>query len=762
LLKTIFVCMLIVMAAGSVLAQQVSEIRVQSRDRAQLDGSTVTSFISVREGDSLSRDALNRDVRALQKSGRFSYVAVNLEEETDGYVIIFTVQFKPIIRHLTIDGADYLGNQKVRNLLDIGVGDPVDDMILSAKSIAVKDEYRKKFYPYAGLEWTIATDPQSGGADVRIQVIEGKRAKVSEITFVGNNSVESSYLRKVMQQRRRNFMSWLTGSGSYNPDVLSADMPVVRDVYVNQGFLDVKISKPEIKDLKKNRINIIIDIEEGSQYRLGEIDIQGISLFSKEEVFAVITNQTGDVASNMELRKAGQRVRDYYGSRGYIDTRVSYRLNPDLSASRQGDQIVDVVFTVKEGRLGHIRNVSFRGNTRTRDKVLRREITIYPGEIVNEVKVRTSERRLKNLGFYKSVSSVNEPTDEPGQYDVVFEFEEQKTGQFLIGAGFSSIDNLIGFAELSHGNFDLFNWPPVGGGQKLRLRGTLGTERTDVEFSITEPWFLDRRLALGFSAFKRNSRFLSDDYEQVNTGGRLSLGVPVGRFSRLNFIYGLEEIEVTDIATNASEQIFAEEGTRLKSSLTTEYIFDTRNNPFVPTRGVRTVLSGMYAGGALGGETDIYSLKLQVRSYFPLWFDHVLSLRGWTAAVDTHGDGVRVPIFDRLFLGGARTLRGFDFRDVGPKDENGEPLGGYTAWFASAEYTIPVSRMVRLAAFYDMGMVYDEAYESDWGDYNSDYGLGVRFDIPGFPLRFDYAWPVEADEFNDNSGRFQFTIGYSY
>lgn len=201
----------------------------------------------------------------------------------------------------------------------------------------------------------------------------------------------------------------------------------------------------------------------------------------------------------------------------------------------------------------------------------------------------------------------------------------------------------------------------------------------------------------------------------------------------------------------------------MKSSFTTEVVYDTRNNPFIPSRGLRASISGMVAGGILQGETDIYMLEAQASQYWTPWLDHVFSLRGWTAAVDYYGDSTSVPIFDRLFLGGARTLRGFDFREVGPKDEDGEPIGGYTAWFASAEYTIPVARLIRLAAFYDIGMVYEETFESDWGDYNSDYGVGIRFDIPGFPLRFDYAWQLESDEFNDSSsGQFQFSIGYSY
>jgi outer membrane protein insertion porin family len=361
------------------------------------------------------------------------------------------------------------------------------------------------------------------------------------------------------------------------------------------------------------------------------------------------------------------------------------------------------------------------------------------------------------------VNATPVPTEEPEIYDVEFEVTEQNTGQFQVGAGFSSIDALIGYVQLQKENFDLYNWPPVGGGQSVSFRGTLGTKRQDIELDWADPWFLNRRLYFGAGLFRRESRFFSDEYDQRNTGGRLRLGFRVAPFTRLNLTYGLEEIRVYNVDEDASDLIKAEEGRRIKSSLTPSLRFDTRDNPFVPTRGMRANLAFPFAGGPLQGETDIYGAELDVVHYWPIWFEHVFMLRGAIGGVDHYGDSDFVPIFDRLFLGGARTLRGFDFRDVGPKDETGEPIGGGSTWYATAEYTIPLADQFRLAGFYDIGMVHPEPFAYDFGDYNSDVGVGLRIDIPGFPLRLDYAWPLEADDFNDrSSGRFQFSLGYAY
>jgi outer membrane protein insertion porin family len=519
-----------------------------------------------------------------------------------------------------------------------------------------------------------------------------------------------------------------------------------------------RVGEPRIESLDAKRVKVVIPVEQGVQYRLGRVTVAGPQVFPVQEVSGVITSRPQDVASLAAVEQARQSVRDFYGSRGYIGNEVQYKLNP-----QGGEPVVNLDVAVKEGEKAYIRDIRIRGNTRTKDEVIRRELTVYPGEIYNQVKVRNSERRLRNLGFFDFVNAVPEATLDADKYDVAFEVNEQRVGQFMVGAGFSSVDDLIGFAELSHGNFDLLGWPPVGDGQKLKLRGTVGTKRRDIELSFVEPWFLDRKLSLGVDLFDRDRRFFSDEYEQRNTGGNITLGKPLGTFNRINFIYGLENIDVYNVDTNASDLIKAEEGKNLKSSLTVEVVRDTRDNSFVATRGARSSVSAMYAGGPLAGDVDIYQLEAQTAAYWPIWFDHVFNLRGWIAVVDSHGSEDRVPLFDRLFLGGARTLRGFKYRKVGPKDEDGEPIGGRSGWYATAEYTIPVVDKLRFATFYDLGMVYDEAYEFETSEYNSDWGLGIRLDFPGFPLRLDYAWPLEADEFNDrSSGRFQFSIGYVF
>jgi outer membrane protein insertion porin family len=560
-----------------------------------------------------------------------------------------------------------------------------------------------------------------------------------------------------MKQQERGFWSWITGSGTYSADDLDGDKETLRRLFQDHGLLDVKIGEPVVTNTTGKNIDIQIPVTEGRKYSLGKMDLQGVTIFPPNDVIKVITNKPGEVASMASIEAASKAVHYYYGNRGYISTRVAPLITP------RGDSgTVDIVFNVTEGKKAFIRDILIRGNTTTKDKVIRRELTVYPDEEYNEAKVHNSENRLKNLGYFKFVNAVPQDTADPAKYDIAFEVEEQKTGNLMVGAGFSSIDNVIGFVELAQGNFDLFNWPPVGGGEKMKLRGTVGSKRRDIESSFVEPWFLDRKLALGVDLFQHDERY-SRDYYLRDTGGNISLGKALGTYNRLNLIYGLQNYNVYHVATNASETIRQEEGNRLKSSVTLELVRDTRDSVFVPTRGMRSSVSAEFAGGPLGGDTDIYKFTAQASWYHPVIYEHVLNIRGWWSSVDHYGNSDRVPIFDRIFLGGARTLRGFKYRYVGPKDQNGEPVGGDTGGYLSFEYTIPIVEKVRYATFYDVGMAYPEAFDNSWNNLNSDWGMGFRFDIPGFPMRLDYAWPILHDEFNDRkNGRFQFSLGYSY
>ncbi|MCX6998001.1 MAG: outer membrane protein assembly factor BamA [Kiritimatiellaeota bacterium] len=745
-------------------AEIVKDLRVQRRGGGALEEASVRAFISSKAGEELSRAGVGRDVKNLQKSGRFSYVESRVEPVTGGVSLTFVVELKARIRRLDIAGADYLGNKKVRELLELGSGDLVDEATLATRAVKVVETYRKKYFPDPRLSWTFAPVEGQDLTDVRVDLREGHRATVQQINFIGNRQLSSRTLRRVMKQRRTNLISWITSDGTYNPDDLAADREALRRAYLDQGYLDADVGEAEVRPLGRRGLAVDIRVAEGARYTISGFEVAGTKAFPQAEVESACPLRVGATAAMADIDQAPQALRDYYGARGHIRTAADAELDTDPVR-----HTTRVRFLVREGQLAHIRNIRIRGNTRTKDKVIRRELTVFPGDVFNEVKVRTSQHRLQNLQYFKFVDVAPQATAEDNQYDLNIDVEEDRTGKFMVGAGFSSIDNLVGFVELSQGNFDLFGWPHfTGGGQKLNIRFQGGSLRRDMELAFIEPYFLDRRLSLGVSLFQHDSSVYSTEFSQKNTGGRLTLGQPLPRglfFDRLNYIYSLQAINVYDITTNSSPQLQAEAGRRLKSAFDLELVHDSRDNVFVPTRGNRTVLFAELAGGPLGGETDLYALQARSAQYFPLWFEHVLSFKGQMAVVDRYDGSTRVPIFDRLFLGGPQNIRAFRYREVGPTDgsANNEPIGGRSLAYGTVEYTVPVVEKVRLAAFYDVGMVWEDVFYFNLHHLNSGFGVGIRLDFPGFPIQLDYAWPLKADDFNDRpSGRFNFWIGYTY
>ena len=752
--------------AAVAAAAPIRDVRVVPIGPVPINAEQVLAQVSARVGRELDRPALSEDIRALQKSGLYAYAEARLEPAADGgAILVFHVAGKPKIRRLSVTGADQIGNKKVRTLMEIGSGDRVDDAALGLKAQKVRDHYRKDYYPDAQVTWTIRpVEDQPEFADVDLAVAEGKPAIVRKIRFRGNRHVSGRELRKTMAQRQSNWLSFFTNDGMYEPARLAADREAIRKVFMDRGYLGAVVGDPQIAYVGRKKIDVSFDVAEGPLYKLGAWRIEGATLFPTNEMVRGISVPVGAVAGLAGLDRGAQNLRDFYGSRGYIKTDVAPRVVLDTNAA-----VAAVAYQIREGALAYVQGIDVRGNSQTQDKVVRREIGVVPGEVYNEVKVRASQRRLQNLGYFSYVNAYPEDTAVSNRFNLVFDLEEQRTGQFMVGVGLSSIDNVIGYVELSQGNFDLFGWPPVGGGQKLRLRAQIGSSRSDLEISLIEPWFLNRRLSLGIDLFRRDARYLSDEFDQTTTGGALTLGKPLFSYNRVNWIYGLESIDIHDVSTNASDLIQAEEGRRLKSYGTVELIRDTRDSTFVATRGFRGSAAATLAGGPFGGDTDTYQFQLRAAHYFPLWFDHVLCLRGWGSLIEEYGDSDRVPLFDRLFMGGPRTVRAFKYRKLGPKDEDREAIGGRTAATLTAEYTLPVFEKIRLAFFYDGGIVWQDLFEKDLenpavgdGEYCDGYGLGVRFDFPGFPIQLDYAWPINTDDMLGDGGRFSFTIGYTY
>ena len=776
------------MLAVGVQADPIMAVKVKSLSAVAVDDAMVRSYISARGGQDLDRGVVASDVRNLLASGRFSDVQAQLAQVAGGVELTYGVRMKyKLVQPVKVVGAEELGEKKVVDLLDLNPGDFIDEPTIATRMGKVKEEYRKRLYGFASVKWSLdVLNEKAGLATLTVKVDEGTPRSIRTFRFPGAKAVEYSALREAMDVPAWwNPLGWFRKT-PYDDQDLMAGCERIRAVYKDRGYLDVNIKAPTKEEIHPGRFVVSIPIEDGVCYRVARISLAGTTLFPEQALLAATELRSGNVASAGAISKAADAIRDYYESRGYMDTRVQPRL--DLK-EKAGD--VDVRFAVMEGRLTYIRNVLVRGNSTTKDKVIRRELLVYPGEKFDGVRIRKSESRLRNLGFFSNVTSFDESTTAPNaggavvpggtsstnRSDIVFEVEEQRTGQFMTGAGFSSIDKLIGFVEVSQGNFDIAGWPFLGGGEKIKLRAEFGSTREDYSVSFVEPWFLDRKLSLSVDLY---SQKLNDtDYDVARLGGAIGLGVPLMGANRLDFKYRLEQVSIKDVSdTNAFVTVDDGETNAfsfsqpelVESSLSATWSRDTRDNFFLPTHGTKTYATGKLMGGPLGFDADLYDLEIGASAYVPLWWHHVLSIRTRVETVDGFGDTETVPLSERLFMGGARTVRGFRYRWVGPKADRTDgsdvlrPCGGQSLALASAEYSAPIPGVpkLRVASFYDIGNVWLDAYDFDFSTLAAGAGLGLRLDIPGFPIRFDYAWPVQKDDPRSKTENWSFWIGYGF
>ena len=758
------------MVAAAARGVEIRDVRVEAIGGVPVSAAQVMSRVRARPGQELDRAGLSDDVRRLQESGAYSYVEARLENgEGGGVDLVFHVAGRPRIRRLEVTGAKYLSNHKVKKLMEVEVGERVDGALLGGKAQAVRDEYRKHFFPETRVSWQLvpcADNPAE--TDLTITVDEGERKLVRKIVFKGKKHVKDRDLRAAMTQKQKTWLTIFTNDGEYNAGALLSDVEALQRVFWDRGYLAAKVSQPVFRRVNKKEIDVIFEVDEGPLYRIDAWRATGITRFGEKEATKGVALKAGDVASLEAIEKGGRTIADYYGARGYIRAGAEPRVNLDTNGAT-----ARVTYAVEEGELAWIQDVEIRGNSLTKDKVIRREISVAPGEVYNTPKVRWSENRVRNLNYFSYVRAYPESTAVSNRYRLVFDVEEKSTASMMFGVGFSSVDNVIGYIEFNQGNFDLFDpesWFR-GGGQKLKARVQAGRKRQDAEINFIEPWFLNKKLSLGVNAFWREASYYSDEYDQRTVGSSVTLGKSLDAFDRVNLTYGLQNIKIDNIATNASSWIWEEEGSRLKSYSTLELVRDTRDHSFVATRGFRGSLSATLAGGPLGGDTDNYGFGARGSQYVPLWLGHVLNFRGGASMVKEYGDSDRVPIFDREFLGGPRSVRAFKYRKLGPKDEEGEARGGRSsAWF-TAEYSVPLAKMFRVAAFYDGGIVWQGLFKEEEnpevpvvgdGEWCDGYGIGLRLDFPGFPIQLDYAWPMHTDDMLSDSGRFSFNIGYQY
>ncbi|MEO8044426.1 MAG: outer membrane protein assembly factor BamA [Spartobacteria bacterium] len=715
----------------------------------------ILANMRTRVGGSYSETTVEDDIRALYATGKIQNVRIFGEPSGGGVRVQVILATRSLVTEIEIDGAQSFKAAALRGKIKFKVPSPANAEKLEEGRQNIVDYYQRKGFTGVDVQLQLVTDENRGTARAVYTINEGEKGAVVAVRFEGNTKFSDRALRKQMKTKARTLISFFDKSGRLDQAQLQQDLDSVREYYQNHGYIDIAI--PEVRQERTSKgVRLVVVVNEGIQYHVGKLAFTGQDAAKESGLRALVKMKEGSIYTPKGLKDDMKSMGDGYGAGGFVDADIRPQGLP------AGAGTVDLTYNILEGDRSFVERVNIAGNTRTKDKVLRREISILPGDVFNTVRVETSRSRLDNLGYFEKVDTYPEDTGVPGRKDLLVQVQEKRTGALNFGAGFSTIESLLGFVELTQGNFDLLNYPTfTGAGQKFRARAQVGTQQQNYLISLTEPYFLDRPLSVGGDLFYREAGFLSSVYDQRNYGFAIDVRKPVNPFLSVSLDYRLEEIDIFNVDLLASPLIQAEAGNRLKSVVSTTVLWDTRDSVFLTRRGHRIIFTPQISGGFLGGNTQNYGFDLEASQYFTFPYDVILTLNGEVGAIDIWGNGTRVPLFDRLFLGGANDLRGFNFRDVGPKDVNGEPLGGQTLARATVEVTVPVIPRVRVAAFYDTGFVNAGAYDFGTTHLVSDVGFGLRLDLPIGPLKIDYGIPLQKDG-NNPDGKIQFSVGYQF
>lgn len=718
---------------------QVADIVVSGNQRVKAD--SILNAISLRKGQIITPVQIDEAIQAIYKLGRFSDVAAQVELQNNAQILVFQVTERPLVRSVKFEGNEEIAAERLQGVVTLKVPDIYDPYEVQKSIAAIKAEYVKDGY-YAA---EITSDSQVNAeneAIVTFRVAEGKLVRIKELRFEGNTVFDAGDLRDVMDTQEKWMFSWVTGRGNYDEALLDQDLERIADLYFNQGYIRVKVRKPVISLVDdRSHMLILIVIDEGEQFRVGKVDVVGDLIDSKEELLKHLPLNSGEVFSRELLRKGVGKITDLYADKGYAYANVS-----PLSRVDDATKTVDLALEVEQGPQVSVERINISGNLKTRDKVIRREMKVVEGDLFNATALKRSKARINNLGFFEAVDVTTSEGSDQSRVNVDVNVKERATGTFSVGAGYSSVDGFVGQGSITQENF-------LGRGWKLNLAASLGGESTTYQIGLTDPYFLDKNLTLGFELYKTEREWT--DFSRRATGGAIKLGMPVlDDYSRMLFVYRYEQKEIYDVDIFASQEIKDEEGRSTISSITSSFMRDTTDNRLDPSNGGAFEASWELAG--LGGSEKYSKYIVDYRHFWPAPFDTVVSAHGQVGYVHNFGSE-EIPLDERFYLGGINTMRGFDAREVGPRDEYGDYTGGDMESYFNFEWLFPLAKDMGIkgVTFFDVGNAWDTDYFSEW---RYSVGAGIRWLSPLGPLRLEWGYNLDPEPWEDRS-RLDFMIG---
>ncbi len=741
-IRMILFIIFLIIAPGLIYAQEMPVINsIEIKGLKRIDENAVKSKITQKPGEPISQEKTNENIKNIFKMGYFDDVRAEIEPFEGGIKLIYFVKEKPTIIKIEFQGNNEFDDAKLKEKVTITTGAIADAVLIQDNANKLRSFYEEEGYWLSRIV-PVVKSISPDEVSLIYQVEEGPKIKIRKITIEGNKAIPASKIKGTMETRKWWLFSFLTSSGYYQKERMDLDVERIRDLYFNNGYIKVAVGEPKIELTEKNKGMVItVPISEGDQFKISSVEFSGNKIFGNAEIQKRVTMMPGNPFSKANLKKDILSISDLYSENGYALITVTPDLIPD-----ETKKLVKIALKIDEGSKYRIGKIEISGNTKTRDKVIRREVRFDEGDTFNSALIKRSYERINNLNFFETVEVVPKPVPEEKVVDMNIKVKERPTGFFSVGGGYSSVEKLIGMFEITQGNL-------FGKGQLLKLRAELGSVTQYYDITFKEPWFLDKPISFTANIYKTTtSQYI--EYDKKATGVGLSLGKRFSDYWTGDITYRFEDADIFDVKTT-DKLVRDQEGVRVTSSITPSITRDSRDNYLDPSKGSRNSLYVTYAG--LGGTNHFVKSEIDSAWFFPLGSTTAM-LRGRVG----YASGIlgnELPLYERFYIGGIYTVRGLGFGEAGPRDPaTNDPIGGNEELVFNAEYIFPIVSEVKLkgVAFFDAGNSYDSF--KDFGILRYTAGAGVRWISPVGPVRIEWGYNLQRKP-GEQSNRVEFAFG---
>ena len=732
----------------------VNDIRVDGL--RVLDKDVVLMRLNVRKGDRLNAAILNDEVRRIWDLGYFSDVQVRVEPEGGGVALIFDVVEKPRIDTVIVNGSDAVSTEDILAAMTSRTGSVLNDKFLAQDVQKITDLYRKEGFYLAEVKARVEERSNGVAAALIFDVTEGNKLYIKAVNVEGLSEVDAGEVKDTLALQERGFISWFTGTGVLREEHLERDSAAIMAFLLNKGYVNAQVSAPQV-DYEDDGIIVTFTVSEGQRYSVGEIGFQGDLLDTDENMLDVVgmdehrKNET--YFSLAVMQDDLKKLTDYYSDYGYAFAVVDVETPRNDSAAT-----VDVIYSIQKREKVFVRRVTVEGNTRTRDNVILREMRLADGDQFDGSKLRRSNERLAKLRYFTQSDIVVQPTDQPDEVDLKVKVEDDRTGAITGGVGYSTYYDFGVSASIMERNL-------FGRGYQLSLSGFLSGKSTSLDLNFVNPRIYDTNLGVSNSTYAIWEEW--DDFKKRTVGNTISFFHPVGEYTTVAAGYRLDHYYLYDTPDRRYLSHMYDDylGNNLSSVAHARVVFDNTDSRERPTQGYIAKVFAEYGGGGLGGNDNFFRPVGEMQGFHKLAYsgNHVFHWRGRMGAVFENSDK-DVPIFDRFFIGGMDSIRGYSRSDMSPRDkEYGDRIGGDRIGFANLEYiwTFNPELGLALVPFYDVGYQIDSRYNDMFEEVKQSVGLELRWRSPMGDLRFAYGFPLDDNMAGDRkkSGRFEFSMG---